>query len=965
MFKNLSRQLNNARGFTLIEILIVIVIVGIVAGVSVGVINPAQQQRTAADASIASMINKINLSTEGFISAYARAPNEEEFAGSLDTSINQKDGNDCVVSGSPDNECLFTVNGIDAVDQCDASGWTGSSSSTEICHFRYIAQVNGTQNRYRIYIKSHGLNDKLFVYDNFLNDQIYECPVTVTDDDDLESCNEAEIDTDGTDQSILDIIFGGGDPDTDGTGDTEEEEQIISYNLTSMCGHITDDPNSDGIMRVRNDGNVNLFYTLKQGSSTVAEGTVSAGVDLFVQVPHVGAGTTVAHFFLLENGVPGESAGRPNTKAQNNNQCETITICTAENTEAEHPEYLPLPTGATEGACEFGGDPTCYDSGHSLAYDVARTIPDPVGESWLKVVGDARNTLSAGTFIMLEGWDFEMITSDILYPRYGPANSLVGINPHISHDPSNRIPAGTKILICDGDPPQAPLEITSSFLPPATADIPYGTSLVASGGVTPYSWNIQFDGSGINPGISIDATGKISGTPTIDGAFRFTVNLSDSFGASVAKSFLLTVLPGEEPQPPPPNTDPDTLVIKGRLIDRDTGRKPPVSVIGAFPNNNMTVGWSYNEQNAIINVDRSTNAFTITIDTEDIEPVKDWVGDYHNYPRGRRDETGRMTFQLVLNPCYKYGQWLHVTRDADDESLYITHANFDGEETSIIPVKSALVDLGDIEMYPASTFRVISDKEVNYEILHPEDFYADDGGTINAHGSRNHRRATFRNYHWRGYYSYPWNYPVQVELTDRDGNVYSPSIPYKFPGVPMNRCHNGHSVTLSFINNEFRWHHQSSRHEDNLRGPTSYRKGKLVCDNYETADVDDFCGLGPGIFGGSIASEPEEPEPFPTPGDTSPPGPDSNIYPLEIPQQFLGGAVQGVYYRKPLIVRGGLPPHDYSIISGNYDGLSMDDHGHIVGTPRSSGTYRFTVRVEDTLSNVATKEIELPVFSVP
>jgi hypothetical protein len=72
------------------------------------------------------------------------------------------------------------------------------------------------------------------------------------------------------------------------------------------------------------------------------------------------------------------------------------------------------------------------------------------------------------------------------------------------------------------------LVITTPTLPNVVKDSPYSVSLQASGGVAPYTWSFN-QGSDIPAGISLNpATGAISGTPTVSGAFVLNVGVVDS-----------------------------------------------------------------------------------------------------------------------------------------------------------------------------------------------------------------------------------------------------------------------------------------------------------------------------------------------------------------------------------------------------------------------------------------------------
>ena len=72
----------------------------------------------------------------------------------------------------------------------------------------------------------------------------------------------------------------------------------------------------------------------------------------------------------------------------------------------------------------------------------------------------------------------------------------------------------------------AALVITSTTLPDATEFQAYSQQLQASGGTTPYTWSVS---AGTLPaGITLSSQGLLSGTPSVSGAFSFTVQAVDS-----------------------------------------------------------------------------------------------------------------------------------------------------------------------------------------------------------------------------------------------------------------------------------------------------------------------------------------------------------------------------------------------------------------------------------------------------
>jgi hypothetical protein len=86
------------------------------------------------------------------------------------------------------------------------------------------------------------------------------------------------------------------------------------------------------------------------------------------------------------------------------------------------------------------------------------------------------------------------------------------------------------------------LSITTAALPGGTVGASYSATLAASGGTTPYTWSLA---SGtLPPGLTLSATGSISGTPTTAGTSTFTVRVTDSAvpAATVTRSLSIAIV---------------------------------------------------------------------------------------------------------------------------------------------------------------------------------------------------------------------------------------------------------------------------------------------------------------------------------------------------------------------------------------------------------------------------------------
>jgi hypothetical protein len=87
----------------------------------------------------------------------------------------------------------------------------------------------------------------------------------------------------------------------------------------------------------------------------------------------------------------------------------------------------------------------------------------------------------------------------------------------------------------------APTITTPPVLPPTNRNLPYSQTLTATSGAPPYGWSLA--GGSLPPGITLSQGGVLSGTPTAEGTFQFTVRLQDSNNGVAEALMTLTVNP--------------------------------------------------------------------------------------------------------------------------------------------------------------------------------------------------------------------------------------------------------------------------------------------------------------------------------------------------------------------------------------------------------------------------------------
>lgn len=138
-------------------------------------------------------------------------------------------------------------------------------------------------------------------------------------------------------------------------------------------------------------------------------------------------------------------------------------------------------------------------------------------------------------------------------------------------------------------PSGPPLAITSASFHAGEIGLAYApASPAASGGVPPYTWSLG--GGALPPGMGMDASGAVSGTPGALGTFLFTVQVTDEAGTTASIDTTINVVPRFAVSPTCPTNFPcmveaGCVTVCGGFANQ-SGGMPPYKyrlVSGAIP----------------------------------------------------------------------------------------------------------------------------------------------------------------------------------------------------------------------------------------------------------------------------------------------------------------------------------------------------------------------------------------------
>ncbi len=102
------------------------------------------------------------------------------------------------------------------------------------------------------------------------------------------------------------------------------------------------------------------------------------------------------------------------------------------------------------------------------------------------------------------------------------------------------------------------ITIAPGSLPNGTVTIPYSQSVSASGGTSPYTFSVTV--GSVPPGLTLSSSGSLSGTPTTDGIYDFTITATDANNCTESIAYSITI-----------GTCPTITLSPGTLPNGDAG----------------------------------------------------------------------------------------------------------------------------------------------------------------------------------------------------------------------------------------------------------------------------------------------------------------------------------------------------------------------------------------------------------
>jgi IPT/TIG domain/Putative Ig domain/Glycosyl hydrolase catalytic core len=222
--------------------------------------------------------------------------------------------------------------------------------------------------------------------------------------------------------------------------------------------------------------------------------------------------------------------------------------------------HLNVATGTITGAPSVAGTyPFTVYVQDSRANSVSGTlylnVNPPPGPS-ISGISPNNGPMTGGTAVTISGNNF--LPESVVQFGGIPATSVQVVSPNAIRCITPNEPVGAVSVTVSDSGSQAttvqndftfsasPLQIATASLPAGSVGTSYSTTLMATGGVPPYSWSAK---TGVLPtGVSLaSSAGLISGTPMQSGTYPVAIQIKDSKSTSSSANLSLVISPDPAP----------------------------------------------------------------------------------------------------------------------------------------------------------------------------------------------------------------------------------------------------------------------------------------------------------------------------------------------------------------------------------------------------------------------------------
>jgi hypothetical protein len=516
----------------------------------------------------------------------------------------------------------------------------------------------------------------------------------------------------------------------------------------------------------------------------------------------------------------------------------------------------------------------------------------------------------------------------------------------------------------------------SGTLPDGTNGVAYSAKFSAAGGHAPLAYDIS---AGTLPtGLSINASdGTVSGTPTVNGAFSFTVRLTDSKGNITTRAATVTVYAAVSLSGTLSSPTEDGLVYSDGIST--TGGKAPIqwSVLGTLP-----TGLSINAGTGVIsgtvNIGAADQTFSFTVRA--VDALGSVFGSPQSIVCKRRIEHDTnagparypiRTFAYTSSVVAKYGNGGY------------TYAVVGGA----LPTGLSMNSAGSITGTPtvagnfSATFRATDnlgatvDRTFTFTVVNPVTLTGTAGhGTVGV--------------------AYGFNPTTGGGLAPFE--YYSVGNPLP-PGLSVNAANGavtGTPTAAGTYTPTIRVYSQSINDSEDLALT-------IVINAFPTLSLNYGRGMVGKAYSGTVStSGGEAPKTYARVAGTLPPGVSLNastgalsgtpttvgtytgtirmtdglgvtvdktysigiVAALTIASDYPDGN-QGVAYNSSVGASGGYAPYSYSLVSGTIPAGTTRTNATISGTPNTAATYNFTLRVTDADGSTFDKAFSIIIVS--